>query len=347
MPRTIRVTTGHVALTWTAYAHIDGKHSADYPDSQQVIEIVTHCVRRRTDKSKNVAEATYTNITNIPAAAMLPPNIHNFEISKKISPMIEMRKPYAISSHALVLVALLATLPNHVFAQSVSARIPENAHGRQFDRGWECNNGFRQVDDTCIAIEIPAHAYPTNQSYGRGWECNWGYRKEGETCVMVELPANAYLNAPEGDRWTCNRGYRQVKQACVAVNVPSNAYLNSSRSAAWTCDRGYRQVEDACVIIKAPLNGYLTDSSYGRPGWKCERGHRAVKGACVAVNVPQNAFLEESSYGAGWRCERGFRKVKGSCLVVQIPENAHLDYSGTAWECNPPFRKQGDRCAAR
>jgi len=61
-----------------------------------------------------------------------------------------------------------------------------------------------------------------NASYGPGWECNWGYREVDETRVAIEVPPNAYLNSSGSTSWTCDRGYRPADEACVGIDVPAN-----------------------------------------------------------------------------------------------------------------------------
>ena len=68
---------------------------------------------------------------------------------------------------------------------------------------------------------------------------------------------------------------------------------------------------------------------------------------CVAVVVPANAYFIDASYGAGWECHRGYKDVGDACVAVELPANAHLDYSGSEWDCDRPFRRQVDRCVLR
>ena len=86
------------------------------------------------------------------------------------------------------------------------------------------------------------------------------------------------------------------------------------------------------------------ESSYNR-GWKCERGYVADGEACLAVKIPENGYFVDSTYGQGWKCERGYKAVNQNCVAVKVPANAHLDYSGSKWECNKPYRKKRNRCA--
>ena len=96
------------------------------------------------------------------------------------------------------------------------------------------------------------------------------------------------------------------------------------------------------MAIHVPANAYLR---YTGIGWACNRGYRVDGNACVAIAVPANAYLSEATYGPGWKCERGYRAVDTKCVAVQLPENAHLDYSGSDWDCDPPYRKRQNTCA--
>ena len=67
--------------------------------------------------------------------------------------MSRMRRPCAISIHALFLLALLAAAPGVVFAQGGSVGIPENAHAKSYESEWECDQGYREVKGTRSAGE--------------------------------------------------------------------------------------------------------------------------------------------------------------------------------------------------
>ena len=192
--------------------------------------------------------------------------------------MSRMKQETVISTHSLILLVILASAPWTLSASGGSIEVPENAHKKNYGNGWECDLGYRKVDEACIAIEVPANAYPTNTSFGRGWECSYGYRKDHESCLPIKVPPNAYLDTP-GDSWKCNRGFREFDTTCVAIKVPAN--------------------------------GYLTNSWSG-PGWKCDRGSRAIDEACVAVRVPENAHLNYS--GNDWECNRPYLKKQKGCV---------------------------------
>ncbi|MSO80622.1 MAG: hypothetical protein EXQ97_03060 [Alphaproteobacteria bacterium] len=60
-----------------------------------------------------------------------------------------------------------------------------------------------------MAILVPANARATERSYGRGWECRYGFRQIEDACVAVKAPEHAFLD-PSGDRWKCGRGFVQT-----------------------------------------------------------------------------------------------------------------------------------------
>ena len=105
------------------------------------------------------------------------------------------------------------------------------------------------------------------------------------------------------------------------------------------------KLSDSCIAINVPANGYLTNVSYGS-GWACDRGYRATEQSCLAIVVPMNGYLLDASYGSGWKCHRGYEGVGEACVAVTLPANAHLDYSGNEWDCDPPYRRELDRCTS-
>ena len=42
---------------------------------------------------------------------------------------------------------------------------------------------------------------------------------------------------------------------------------------------------------------------------------------------------------------RGYRAVDKECVAIDVPEHAHLDYTGRAWDCDPPYRRELEACA--
>ena len=150
--------------------------------------------------------------------------------------MSRMRRHRTLLSHPLILLALQSTASAVALAQGDSAEIPENAHANSYGSGWQCDYGYRAVDEV-------------------------GWRYFGGFCVRLAGSAIADIG---------------VDEACVAVKVPENSYLaNFAFGPGWQCDRGYRAVDEACVAIRVPENGYSTNSAYGS-GWQCDRGYRAV-----------------------------------------------------------------------
>jgi hypothetical protein len=108
-----------------------------------------------------------------------------------------MRRHRSLLIHPLILLAFLATRPGVAFTQDGAAEIPENAHAKSYGSGWECDQGYRDFNGACEAVQVPANAYSTSlsASYGRGWECDHGYRAADEACVAVKVPENGYLAA--------------------------------------------------------------------------------------------------------------------------------------------------------
>jgi hypothetical protein len=251
------------------------------------------------------------------------------------------RAPFLIG----MLLTIATLVPTLLQAQDGSVAIPEHASALSYGPGWQCDRGYRKDNGTCAAIVVPANAFLNTVSVGRGWECMRGYRTVENTCVAIAVPPNAYLDGSE--RWRCNREYRKVAESCVPVELPEHAYFDDS-GEGWDCDRGYREAGASeagasCVAIQVPANGYLTNLSYGT-GWACERGYRAVDGACVVVEVPANGYYVDASYGSGWNCRRGYAAQGLACVALEMPANAHLDYSGSSWDCDPPYRRRLERC---
>jgi hypothetical protein len=64
-------------------------------------------------------------------------------------PMIAMRRPYARSIHALIIIALMVVPLGHVLAQSSTVDVPANASAKHYGSGWVCDRGYRKVNGTC------------------------------------------------------------------------------------------------------------------------------------------------------------------------------------------------------
>lgn len=230
---------------------------------------------------------------------------------------------------------------------SLAQIMPENASAKRYGDGWECNVGYRAIDETCAEIVVPENTYETNRTYGSGWECHHGFRKDDEKdCVAVVVPDSGFLD-PSGELWHCLRGYFKVNDTCQKIVLPENGYLvEATYGSAWECERGFEKVDDSCLAIKIPTNGYLNDSGYGQP-WSCERGFFEQDGVCAAVDIPEFAYFDDASYGEGWKCRRGYEGSCKRCEAIDIPANAHLDRSGTRWECNWNFQKSKGLCVLR
>ncbi len=185
-----------------------------------------------------------------------------------------------------LLIVLLASLAMPSLAQDGTGPAPESAQDRRHGSGWDCDPGHRIADGTCVALDMPANAYPTGRSYGTGRACLHGYREvRGASCEAVAIVANAFLDA-SGLSWNRDRGYRKQADACALIEVPENAYLaDRGIGAGWECDRAYG------------------------PGWRCARGYEARKTSCITIDLPENAHLDRS--GNRWQCNRGFPAFGG------------------------------------
>jgi hypothetical protein len=161
------------------------------------------------------------------------------------------RPSLAGTKFSLSLFALLMIGPGVAWGQE-SSEPPANAHPKLYGRGWECDRGYKEVQQSCVAVHVPPHAFLN--SFGDGWECDRGYRETDGGCAIVEVPANAFLNFT-GQRWECDRGYRKVDHSCVAIQIPPKAFLDSSGNR-WECKRGYQKVDEACILIDVPAKAF-------------------------------------------------------------------------------------------
>jgi hypothetical protein len=59
--------------------------------------------------------------------------------------------------------------------------VPPHAHYEATGFGWECNPGYVQKGDACIAQHVPSHAHLDIS--GHGWFCDDGFVPNGEECV--------------------------------------------------------------------------------------------------------------------------------------------------------------------
>ena len=69
-------------------------------------------------------------------------------------------------------------------AERDEVEVPPNAHLDSASHGWECDRGYREAADSCVAVDVPANAYLGRS--GHDWVCDSGYRREGDNCVSNE-----------------------------------------------------------------------------------------------------------------------------------------------------------------
>ena len=99
-----------------------------------------------------------------------------------------------------------------------------------------------------MSVKVPANGYLIDSDYGRGWECDRGYRDVDEACVAVNVPENGYfVDSSYGSAWRCERGYEAIDEACFAVKLPENAHLDYSGND-WICDLPYQEQKDGCIL---------------------------------------------------------------------------------------------------
>ena len=286
-----------------------------------------------------------------------PPNSH----AKRYGSGWECDRDYMKLDQSCVAIkmpayALLSIAPGTAPAQADRSERPPNSHGTPYGSNWECDRDYMKLDQSCVAIKMPAYAllaiapgtalaqvdlseWPPNshaKRYGSGWECDRDYMKLDQSCVAIKMPPYAFLGS-FGDTWECDRGYREVNEECEVVQVPPNALLDYG-GHGWECRRGYREVDQSCVQIQIPPDAFL---DYSGERWECNRGYRPVQEACVSVDVPPNAFL--NSRGNGWECDRGYQNVGQSCVKIEVPANAYLDRSGDRWKCDRGYRPGGGK----
>ena len=73
-----------------------------------------------------------------------------------------------------------------------------------------------EVGGRCTPVVVPANAYYSECSFGRSWECDPGFRQEGETCMAVRTPAHGFL-VGERVEWACDRGFMKSADSGVPV----------------------------------------------------------------------------------------------------------------------------------
>ncbi|MBM4125692.1 MAG: peptidoglycan-binding protein, partial [Nitrospira sp.] len=59
---------------------------------------------------------------------------------------------------------------------------------------WYCKEGFRKVDNECVALVVPQNAFVS----GSNWYCKEGFRKVGNQCEALVVPPNAFVS---GSNW--------------------------------------------------------------------------------------------------------------------------------------------------
>ena len=129
--------------------------------------------------------------------------------------MSRMRRHRTLLIHPLILLALQSAAAAVALAQGDSAEIPENAHANSYGSGWQCDYGYRAVDEACVAVKVPENGYLAAASaYGPGWQCDRGYRAVDEACVAVTVPENAHIDL-FGNGWECNPPYRKQQDGCT------------------------------------------------------------------------------------------------------------------------------------
>jgi hypothetical protein len=108
-------------------------------------------------------------------------------------------------------------------SNSSSKKIPYNAHSS--GAGWECNNGYTQYGNKCVAKSIaqktkviPENAYSTGSySNGDGWDCKGGYVKKGNKCV-AKSNAQETKVTPESTQSESSNYLEEIKKAKVLLD---------------------------------------------------------------------------------------------------------------------------------
>ena len=62
-----------------------------------------------------------------------------------------------------------------------ASQMPQNAKINVYGNGWDCQHGFRQSGNECIAVQMPQNA--KINVYGNGWDCQHGFRQSGNECA--------------------------------------------------------------------------------------------------------------------------------------------------------------------
>jgi hypothetical protein len=123
--------------------------------------------------------------------------------------------------------------------------MPDNAAPNSYNDGWVCKQGYKQMGNACIEVQVPLNAH-LNYS-GQDWECDNDYRRSVNQCLKVQVPDNAHINY-SGHDWECDNGYRRSGNQCLKVQLPDNAHINYS-GHEWECDNGYRRNGNQCLMF--------------------------------------------------------------------------------------------------
>jgi hypothetical protein len=153
-----------------------------------------------------------------------------------------MTRPCVACIRLAVGLFLALCISSHAAGQTM----PPHAH-KGFIGGWECDRGYREQGNACVAVVISAHAHLN--FLGSGWECDRGFREESDGCVRLDVPPNAHINFL-GSGWDCDRGFRQAENSCVRFVVPPNASLDFTGNS-WQCKQGFKQQGDSCMQMTA------------------------------------------------------------------------------------------------
>jgi len=96
-------------------------------------------------------------------------------------------------------------------------KVPRNAFLNFDGHNWECERGYRRVEERCEPFRIPWYA--VYDSTWHDWECKRGERRVGDKCESIKIPSNAVLNF-DGHDWECGRGYRRNGGRCTELKLP-------------------------------------------------------------------------------------------------------------------------------
>lgn len=159
----------------------------------------------------------------------------------------------------LVITSLLganATLANDT--------LPDNAWGTASK--WYCNDGYKKVSNTCVALEMPANAW----AYGDNWYCKTGYVISGQQCVRPEhLPTVSvdYYQSP-----ISSTAYKPITSPYTTPATPTN---NASDE-----DGVYTPAFGTSCAENGSCYGDISTAT-GRPKTVAVKGYRRSDGTYV------------------------------------------------------------------